>query len=254
MLYFVIIVFIIAAILLAWFLLANDRGEKEPIAALWLAAGFGVAGAFMAATIEGAVIPHGHLQPGNPLAVAFGAAMMVGLIEEACKFIPLAIFIFKRRYFNEHTDGVIYFALAGLGFGLPENILYTMQFGAKTGMTRLILTPLFHAAITGMVGYYLARRKLLGKSAMGVAIPLVAAMILHGLYDFGLLSGVPVLTIMSFLITMGLSAALFILYMKATERDQALGLSAVGHNAYCRACGWPNPEGNLYCVRCGKNA
>lgn len=252
--FIVIIIFILIAVALAWFLVANDRGEREPIAALWLAAGFGVAAAFSAGMIEAAVIPQSHFQTGAETGHLLSASLLIGIIEEACKFVPFAIFIYKRRYFNEHTDGIIYFALAGLGFGLPENILYTVQHGSETGMTRLVLTPLLHAGITGMIGYFFARRKLAGKGPFGIAGVLAIAMLVHGMYDFGLLSGNSIFVVISLLITTGLSIALFTLFMRATELDQARGLSAAGNNKFCRHCGWPNPNGNLYCVRCGKNA
>jgi predicted amidophosphoribosyltransferase len=42
--------------------------------------------------------------------------------------------------------------------------------------------------------------------------------------------------------------------MRATDLDQESGLSAVGHNTFCRSCGQPNPKHNLYCTRCGQYA
>lgn len=251
---FILLIFVVLAALLAWFLISHDKGEKEPIAVLWLAAAAGLIGALMAGTLEHWLIPAKNLDTGAPLGAAFGAAMMVGLIEEVVKFAPLAVFLYKKRYFNEHTDGVIYFALAGLGFGLPENLLYTMEFGHETGVARLLLTPLLHAAITGLIGYFLARRKLAGKPWWGIIGPLAVAIVLHGLYDFGLISGVLLLVMLSILITLGLSTALFFLFLRATQLDQDRGLSVVGHNSFCRSCGKPNPKHNLYCAHCGKNA
>lgn len=254
MLFLILLLFIVLSAGLAWFLIAHDRGEKEPIGALWMAAGFGVIGAVMASFMENHVVSASHLEPGNSLGVIFGAAMAVGVIEEACKFIPLAFFLYKQRFFNEHTDGVIYFALAGLGFGLPENILYSLQFGAKTGLVRVFLTPMFHAATTGIVGYFLAKQKVSKRTAWAVIVPLAAAMLLHGLYDFGLSSSITLYGIAALLITLGLSGGLFVCFLRATERDQDLGLSAVGHNGFCRSCGLVNPKRQLYCTRCGQHA
>lgn len=254
LLFILLLLFIGLAVLLAWFLIAHDHGEKEPVQALWAATGLGLLGAVAAAFLESKLMLANKLAAGQPNGTILSAALLVGVIEEACKFLPLALIIYKKRYFNEHTDGVIYFALAGLGFGLPENLLYTLQFGSKIGMTRLLLTPLFHAATTGMVGYFLAKRKLAKKSAFGVVLPLMLAMVLHGLYDFGLTMGSTPYAVGSLLITLGLSVNLFWLYMKATEHDQALGLSVVGNNAFCRACGFPNPKRHLYCIHCGQHA
>jgi RsiW-degrading membrane proteinase PrsW (M82 family) len=254
MIYALLFIFVAAAAGLAWYLIAHDRGEKEPVAALWLAAGFGVLGALLAAKLETVLVQTGNLQPGTPEGPLLVAALSVGFIEEACKFFPLALYLYRKRYFNEHTDGVIYFALAGLGFGLPENILYTLQYGAKTGMIRAVLTPIFHAAATGIIGYFLVRRKLAGKMPFTVLLPFAAVAVLHGLYDFGLTSGVPVYAASALAITLGVSGALFVLYLRGTEQDQDTGLSIVGHNSFCRSCGQANPQHHLYCVHCGKNA
>jgi RsiW-degrading membrane proteinase PrsW (M82 family) len=250
-----VIIFIILAISLAWYFISHDRGEKKPIGALWVAAGFGFLGAIVAAFAEYLIIPAATLKPGASLGIAMVlGALAVGIIEEACKFLPLALFLYPKRYFNEHTDGVIYFAIAGLGFGVPENILYTFSYGAKVGLVRIILTPFFHAATTAMVGYYLAKNKLSNKSKWATVVPLVAAMLLHGLYDLGLMSGNGLLVVLSLMITAGMTVCLFLFYMRAGERDQAAGLAAVGHNSFCRSCGFPNPKHNLYCAHCGKRA
>jgi hypothetical protein len=74
------------------------------------------------------------------------------------------------------------------------------------------------------------------------------------LYDFGLAAGSGLYIIMSLSITFGVSAGLFVLFLKANQHDQDKGISAVGHNAFCRSCGTPNPKHNLYCAHCGKNA
>ena len=254
LLFILIITFIAVAVGLAWFLIAHDRGQREPVAALWMAAGFGIIAGLTAALLENHLISVDNLTPGTAQQTILVTALTVGAIEEACKFIPLAFVIYKRSYFNEHTDGVIYFALAGLGFGVPENILYTVQFGTKAGMIRVLLTPFFHAATTGVVGYYLVKRKLAGKSPWSVVVPLVVVMVLHGLYDYGLIAGGFLHTGVALLITLGMSAALFVAFFRANERDQDLGLSAVGHNSFCRSCGYANPQHHLYCTHCGKNA
>lgn len=254
LLFVLLLVFIGIAIGLTWFLLAHDHGEKEPVAALWMAAGLGLLGAVLAAVLESRLIPDSDLMPGTSFTVLLVAALGVGLIEEICKFLPLALTLYKRSYFNEHTDGVIYFALAGLGFGLPENMLYTLQFGAKAGIARLFLTPFFHAATTGLVGYFLIKRKLARRSPYGILLPLAGMIVLHGLYDFGLSSGSLLFASMSLLITLGVSGGLFVAFLHGQERDQDLGLSVVGHNSFCRSCGYPNPKHRLYCTHCGKNA
>ncbi len=254
MLLLIILLFLVISAAFAWFLISHDHGPKEPVLALWMAFGLGMIGALAAYFLEKKFIPADLLNASVAKIVLLKSTMIVGVIEESCKFLPLALIIYGRRFFNEHTDGVIYFALAGLGFGLPENILYTLQQGPQTGFIRIFLTPFFHAATTGMVGYYLAKGKLAKRSPLLVIFPLLVAIALHGFYDFGLLSAVPFYGFMSIIITLCLAGNLFLLFSRATDHDQDLGLSVVGHNNFCRTCGWPNPHHYLYCTHCGKNA
>lgn len=239
LLFALLVLFIGSAAGLAWFLIAHDRGQKEPVMMLWGAAAFGLAGAIAAAFIEPRLVPLNNLLPGVPNGTLLLSMLAVAAIEEGCKFVPLALVLYRKPYFNEHTDGVIYFALAGLGFGLPENLFYTLQFGAQTGLLRLVMTSVFHAATTGLVGYYLIRCKLSRRSPFRVGLPLLGVILLHALYDFGLSSLSPLYAALSVTITVGASLGLFVLFLRATELDQEEGLSAVGNNSADQAASWP---------------
>jgi len=252
LLFAIIITFLAMAAGFALYLVRRDRGEHEPVGALWMAFGLGFLAVAAAAFLE--------LKYANPTTdfeswwdltvIALG----IGAIEELCKAVPLALYLYRKRYFNEHTDGVIYFALAGLGFGLPENVLYTLSYGARAGLARIILTPLFHAATTAIIGYMLARVKIGKQPVYKLVLAIIGVVLLHSLYDFGLLSGNGVLALLSIALTAGLTASLFMLFIKAKHLDEAMGLSSVGNNSFCRSCGQPNPKHNLYCSRCGKRA
>ena len=129
-----------------------------------------------------------------------------------------------------------------------------MNFGTTTGIGRLFLTPFFHATTVSLVGYYLSRKKISGGSYRPVLNSLVAVILLHSVYDFGLSSGSSVFTIVSIVITVFLSINLFSLYERATELDQLQGLAEVGINNFCRNCGQSNSNHNLYCTSCGYHA
>lgn len=253
-LFLLILSFVLVAAGLAIYFVKTDHGEKEPIGALWIAFGCGALAAVAAGVIESFLLPTPQQAATQSLSSLLLVALAIGLIEETVKFIPFALFIRNKRYFNENTDGIIYFALVGLGFGLPENILYTLHYGVSTGVGRLVITPLFHAAITGIVGYFFVRYKLGGGSVWRVVIALLTAIVIHGLYDFGLTSLITVYTIMAVFITFGLTATLFGLYWHARDLDERAGLSSVGHNDYCRSCGQRNAKHNLYCTQCGQRA
>jgi RsiW-degrading membrane proteinase PrsW (M82 family) len=251
--FLVIVVFLALAAGFAWYLVKHDQGESEPVQALWVAFGFGALGVLAAGFVETRLLPDPTMAF-QPMGTIVWVSLAIGIIEELCKCGLLVWFIYGKRYFNEHTDGVIYFALAGLGFGLPENLLYTFQFGASAGLARILMTPLFHAATTTLVGYALIKVKLDHISKRYVWIMLLTAIGLHGLYDFGLFVQSPVFMLLSIMITLGLAVGVFLLYLHARSLDQMQGLSRVGNNAFCRTCGAPNPNHKLYCSRCGNRA
>lgn len=239
---------------LVWFMLKNDHGSKEPITALWTAAGFGLLSLFFAIFLSWLLLPKTEQIAAGSLSAVFVSMMGVGLVEEASKFFPLALYIYKKPYFNEYTDGIIYFGISGLVFGTVENFLYSASLGNGAGLGRMILTPFFHAAGTAIIGFFLIRFKLKKQSPLPIIGIYVLVAGLHGLYNVGLVAQMPILIVVSLMISALLTMSIFLLLMKANELDKSLGLSATGTNKFCRGCGQPNTERNLYCVSCGSKA
>jgi RsiW-degrading membrane proteinase PrsW (M82 family) len=219
----IIFAFLALASSLVWYLLRHDHGRHLPAGSLWTAFGFGVLAMGLALVVEGLLFPNALFDsPASfSLHYRFFAALGVGFVEESLKFVPFALFIYKRPYFREHTDGVIYFAICGLTFGLTENIGYTLSFGAGAGVARLILTPFFHAAGTGILGYYLIGEKLNRSSWPILLLACLTIPVLHGLYDFGLLSSIPIFVLVSLMVTLLLTMGLFLYFMSANELDRA---------------------------------
>ncbi|MHB1865245.1 MAG: PrsW family glutamic-type intramembrane protease [Candidatus Saccharimonadales bacterium] len=249
--FILLVIFLALTAGIIWFFIHHDRGQKEAASTLWLAAGFGLVAFIVAGIFENLIIPAKYLEGHGPLGIIFLATMGVGVIEEALKFIPFALFIYKKNYFSEHIDGIIYFTIVGLSFGLPENILYTVGFGNKTGLVRLVMTPFFHAATAGMVGYFLAKHKISKTPLYTVVLALAGAILLHALYDFGLTSGRVILVVVSFMITLGMSVGLFVFYMLASEKDKDMGLTKDSSANFCQSCGAANSNHTLYCTTCG---
>lgn len=243
-----IILFIVSSGLLVWFLLANDRGPKEPKGAIFAAVGFGLLAVFAAAWAEFVFMRKDPSEPSAAL-VLLGLALLVGIIEEVAKFCPLALFIRNKSYFNEHTDGIIYFGIAGLTFGLVENIMYAVVYsrqpggGQTTGLIRLAVLLFFHAATTGIVGYYYAKAKIQKQS---IAKPIIALCIfacIHGVYDFlfffaaasynssqGVVDDNQVVLITlalvsGLIISALLNTFLFLYYRRAQQWDASIGLA-----------------------------
>lgn len=252
--YLVILGFIALGSLLVWYLLKHDHGRSLPVASLWLTFGFGIIAILLAGYLEVRLFPKRFwLAPHD---VSLGMSLLfflgVGFLEEAVKFVPLATFIYRKPYFKEHTDGIIYFAICGLTFGLGENILYTLSFGAKVGMARLLLTPFLHAAATSILGYYLVSWKIASRSKWRFLLACLAVPLLHGVYDFGLFSGKLQLAVLSLMITVLFTMGLFLYFMSANDLDRQAALAtATGIQNFCVNCGRPNPHRGAFCEYCG---
>lgn len=249
----VILAFIFLAASLVWYLLRHDHGRKLPADTLWGAFGFGLLALVIASIAE---LPIPQALTSTPqkysLLIRLVLFLLVGLIEEAAKYIPLALFIYKKKYFVEHTDGVIYFAICGLTFGLCENILYTLFFGSSVGLARLVLTPFLHAATTSIFGYYLVSYKIDHRNKNKLILACIILPVLHGLYDFGLASFNGFFIIMSLMITLLLTISLFLYFMQANDLDKLkLASVRVQHSNFCTRCGFKNGNQTAFCEHCG---
>lgn len=255
------VLFAAAVYLFIHLIVKRDHGHKEPVAALFFAMGYGVLAVVLASILNNLLVPSeviesvgGQDSQALPVGVLAFSALAVGVVEESVKAIPLALFIYKKRYFNELTDGIIYFGIVGLTFGIIEDIMYTLEFGGGVGIMRIIFLPYLHAGLTILFGFCLAQKKVLNRSWMLPAFGLASAILIHALYDFFAFLNKPVGIIFVLIITVAVNTALFVLFRRAQRADEVQGRSAVGINKFCRHCGQPNPKRLLYCSQCGKHS
>ena len=116
---------------------------------------------------------------------AYHAFVVAGTTEEVFKFLILYLLVWKSPSFNEKFDGIVYAVFVSLGFAAVENVLYVMDGGLQTAMTRAITAVPAHAIFGITMGYYLGiahmydelRKPYLRKA---ILIPIL----LHGIYDF----------------------------------------------------------------------
>lgn len=256
--YFLILVSTVVYLFILYTVKA-DRGSKEPTRALFGAAGFGLLAVIIAGFLNELLIPSQALEAIGteqshtlPFGLLAQSVLTVGLIEEGLKAIPLALFIYRKGYFNELTDGVIYFGIAGLTFGIIEDLTYTAEYGVGVGIFRIIFSPYLHAGFTVLFGIALVQMKLLKKPFLFVVGGFGAAILAHALYDFAVFKG-GFFLLLALALTVLLNTMIFVFFKKAQKIDEARGMSAVGINKYCRNCGVPNPKHYLFCEQCGKH-
>jgi RsiW-degrading membrane proteinase PrsW (M82 family) len=124
------------------------------------------------------------------------------VVEEFTK--PLALRLRSvRNNISEMEDGLIYGAVAGLGFSATENLLYGHSFLSEGFLSFLLLMAmrsiggcLLHASATSLTGYGIGKTILRRSSFFGILPYFLLAIFLHGFYNFlvsyeffGILSG-----------------------------------------------------------------
>lgn len=119
---------------------------------------------------------------------AFG---VVGLGEEAFKFAAayLAAFRFGTRVIQHPVDAILYAIASALGFAAVENALYAQTFGVEVLVLRSVIGFAVHASFAGIFGYFVGISLLRGEGvAPGAMRGVGGAAILHGLYDYAILT------------------------------------------------------------------
>ncbi len=213
------------AVFLSVFLVKSERGPKKPIRSIVAALGFGGLAIAAALALEKRVIPPEAIRQiydgSLPLPALLGISMAIGYIEEAAKFVPLAIFLNDKKYFTKHIDGVIYFAFSGLAFSMVENAYFLRILNPSVGLLRIVLLLFFHPATSAIVGYYFARFALDKRSLWNVALALAVVSVLHGLYNFGVGSNSLPLFAISLGATLLINVGLVFYQRKASRMDAA---------------------------------
>lgn len=178
------------SLLILWFFHARDV-YREPGRVLWATFFLGVLtipGVLLAVWPIVVLTPIGEI--GNPYLSGFADAFGTAAIpEELFKF--LVIYFYARRHpaFDEPMDGVVYGVAAGLGFATLENVLYVSGGGIGVAIMRAFTAVPGHAFAGAIMGYYIGQAQFrpLERGKL-IALSLVVPIVLHGLYDFPLLT------------------------------------------------------------------
>lgn len=177
--------------LLMWW---ADRYEREPFWLLGVAFLWGAIPAIIFTVITGLFIG-GSLEEGSTS--IFYYCIEAPIVEEFVKGLAVfGLFVFHRKQFDGVLDGLVYGALVGFGFSMTEDFLYYLSALSEGGLAGLlpvmvlrgIFFALNHSVYTGLlgIGFGLAsvsRGRF--KRVMWPVLGFVAAVISHGLHNFG---------------------------------------------------------------------
>jgi RsiW-degrading membrane proteinase PrsW (M82 family) len=173
-----------------------DRYESEPLwmlataffwgalVAVFIALLFNTASSLMVAVITES------MEAGQ----AFGAVISAPIVEETAKALILFILFFKKDEFDGVVDGIVYAAMAGLGFAMTENVQYygraVMESGSG-GLTgvfilRGTLSPFAHPLFTSMTGIGLGLSRQSHNTFVKLIMPvlgLLMAISMHAIWN-----------------------------------------------------------------------
>ena len=173
------------------FYLREDR-HPEPKRLLLAAFLGGMAAAGLAVVMEVLVLGRkgASALDGATLGGAVVTFLIIALIEEYVKYLAVKLLIEKRRDFNEPVDAMIYMMTAALGFAALENALFLLPvfhqnvaLGIDIAANRFLGANLLHALSSGIVGFFLARAWFHPHRRHFVALGIVAASLLHALFN-----------------------------------------------------------------------
>ena len=118
------------------------------------------------------------------------AIIIAPFAEELTKPIALSTKIVKKEL-SEFEDGLIYGAVAGLGFSATENLFYGYSFLSEGLIVFLFLISirslggcLLHASATALTGYGYGKTIIRRKSIIRVFPFFIFAVFLHSIYNF----------------------------------------------------------------------
>jgi RsiW-degrading membrane proteinase PrsW (M82 family) len=180
---------VVPSLLLVWYFHARDL-NREPGAVVWATFGLGVATVVpvllcawpLARVLKGVGGPALH----GLLDAIFTAAVP----EEAWKLVVVLGFSARHKEFDEPMDGIVYGAIASLGFATLENVLYVAGGGIGIAVMRAVSAVPGHAFMGAIMGWFVSRAKFGDPAARGrnLALAYVVPMGLHAAYDAPLLA------------------------------------------------------------------
>ncbi|MBR2678542.1 MAG: PrsW family intramembrane metalloprotease [Bacilli bacterium] len=248
---------ILPIILLLVFVYNNDK-SKEPISLLLQMFFLGMISSILVIWFSDTLrmffpFMSKKLADKNFIEVILYAFVGVALTEEFCKWLMVYFRGYNNQEFDEVYDIIVYAVFVSLGFAFIENIIYVFYGGTlRTAILRAISSIPGHASDAVFMGYYLSlakqfhykNKKDLEKKYILLSIFVPA--LLHGIYDYCLMSkvGILIIVFIAFIIVLYINA--FNTLKKVSLENRKLILE---HN-FCKHCGYKVKSD--FCPRCGE--
>lgn len=197
---FLLLLSILPVLLILLFVYKKDK-NKEPLLLLFIFFCSGIFSCFLVLQTSNVLATFLPFMNMSVESMGFFDTLLytfigVALVEEICKWIMVYFIGYYHKEFEEMYDILVYAVFVSLGFAFYENIMYVLALGdLKTVLLRAISAIPGHACDAIFMGYYLSvakifrykRKKDLEKN--NIYLSIIVPALLHGIYDFCLLSG-----------------------------------------------------------------
>ena len=247
---------ILPVILILLFVYNKDK-DKEPVKLLMQFFILGIISCFLVVIISSVLallIPLMSIDTNSAslIEVLLYSFLSVALVEEFCKWIMVYKKGYNHQEFDEVYDIIVYSVFVSLGFAFFENMVYVLgNQNISVAIMRAISAVPGHACDAIFMGYYLSmakkhqNRKEFSQERQNIYLSIFIPTILHGIYDFCLMSNLTILVIM-FVVFIIYLYIISIKKIKALSQDNK---SLQKKYKYCVNCG-AIVNGN-FCGNCG---
>lgn len=188
----------------------------------------------------------------NLLQLIIYVFVKIALVEEFSKWIMTYTISYDSKEFDQLYDMIIYSVFVSLGFACFENIIYVLNNGLETAITRALLAVPGHACDGIFMGYYLGIAKISkvnnneNLKRKNLVLSLLIPTILHGIYDYCIYSK-KILFIIIFYIFI---ITIYNLSLKKIKKISNITKKIQYPNNYCPNC--KIPINSNYCPYCGR--
>lgn len=247
---------VLPVVLILLFIYNKDK-TKEPLGLLIKLFSLGIASCFFvlaASEVMENFLPFmkGSLEDKSFIEILLYSFIGVALIEEFFKWLMLYFQGYKNKEFDEFYDILVYSVFVSLGFAFFENLLYVFgKESLQVALLRAISAVPSHACDAVFMGYYLNLAKQCAHQGRkdlekrNIILSIIVPTILHGIYDFCLMSG-NILFLFVFIVFV------IELYSLSVKKVKELSLNNKRFkykNNFCKICG--TKVTGPYCANCG---
>ena len=191
--FYLILLAVAPSIALITFILLHDRYDKEPLGMLVKVFVFGMLASIPVLIVEIFLSRYNFFS--GVIGAAIQAFIVIGFTEEFFKRMVVVKTALFHPAFNEKLDGIVYCAMASLGFATVENVIYVIQYSSlepSIWIMRAFLSVPTHMLLGIIMGYFLGLSRFGANKSETISNfkkALIIPMLLHGAYDFVLIAG-----------------------------------------------------------------